>query len=98
MNNLVLSNLLLGVRAHVYVPFIRLPFIFTNSASVITPWSLSFASLDNSSAMDVTVSLLDRILLVSSSLSTVSDCTWTDDSCRLEDVEEEVFTTLHSRS
>ena len=75
MKNPVLSGILLDVCAHIYVPSIRLPFIFTNSVSVITPWSLSFASLDNSSAMDVTVSLLDRILLVSSSLSTVRDCT-----------------------
>ena len=59
MKNPVSYNILLDVCAHVYVPFIRLPFIFTNSASEITPCSLSFASLDNSSAMDITVSLLD---------------------------------------
>ncbi len=59
MKNLALSDILLDVCTDVYVQFIRLPFIFTNSASEITPWSLSFASLDNSSAMDVTVSLLD---------------------------------------
>lgn len=65
---------------------IRLPFICTNSVSVITPWSLNCASLDGSSAMDVTESLSDRVLVVSPSLSTVSDCAWPDDSSRVDDI------------
>ena len=72
MKNPILSDILLDVCTDVYVQFIKLPFIFTNSASVITPWSFSFASLANSSAIEVTYKL-NRILLVPW-VSTVSDC------------------------
>jgi len=55
MKNPVLSDILLVVRAP--SAFHLLEYISSlQIASVITPWSLSFASLDNSLAMDVSAS------------------------------------------
>ena len=55
----------------------------TNSASEITPSSLSFASLANSSAMDSEELLYDLSYVFNSSFSMVSRLvfTWRFDSC-----------------